>query len=104
MEIMIDNNKNGEVLLKDLYETIKKEVENKELAEFIVKVLKDERKATIMMTDYVAMLKTQIEQLKNQTQKLENQNKGIEYFSNGQLLDEIFKRLNKIDLKKYKDE
>ena len=72
--------------LDDIYKTIEDEVENKELAEFIVKTLKNERKISETMVNYSENLQFQIKQL-------QNQNKGISNFSDEQLLEELSKRL-----------
>ena len=74
------------MLLDDIYKTIEDEVENKELAEFIVKTLKNERKVAETIVNYNENLRLQVEQL-------QEQNKEISNFSNEQLLKELSKRL-----------
>ena len=76
----------GLILLDDIYKTIEDEVENKELAEFIIKTLKNERKVAETMVNYNETLQFQIKQF-------QNQNKGISNFSDEQLLEELSKRL-----------
>ena len=72
--------------LDDIYKTIEDEVENKELAEFIVKTLKNERKVAETMVNYNENLQFQVKQL-------QEQNKEISNFSNEQLIKELSKRL-----------
>ena len=73
-------------LLDDIYKTIEDEIENKELAEFIVKTLKNERKLSETMVNYNENLQFEITQLQNRV-------KGISSFSNEELLEELSKRL-----------
>ena len=72
--------------IDDVYKTIEDEVENKELAEFIIKEIKSERKLSETMVNYNENLRFQVEQL-------QKQNKGISNFSDEQLLEELSKRL-----------
>ncbi len=72
--------------LDDIYKTIKNEVENKDLAKFIVEMLKNERKVTERMVNYNENLQFEITQLQNRV-------KGISSFSNEELLEELSKRL-----------
>ena len=74
------------MLLDDIYKTIEDEVENKELAEFIVKTLKNERKVAETIVNYNENLRLQVEQL-------QEQNKIINSFTNNELIDELSKRL-----------
>lgn len=72
--------------LDDIYKTIENEVENKELAEFIIKEIKSERKLSETMVNYNENLRLQVKQL-------QMQNKIINSFTNNELIDELSKRL-----------
>lgn len=75
------------IKLDDIYKTIEDEVENKELAEFIIKEFKNERNNLLRVINYN-------ECLRNDNEILRNKIKGISSFSNEELIEEISKRLN----------